>query len=426
MNMTKIKKKIAWVLLISLLQIGILHINVNSVQAEGSNNSLNLNVKSAILIEATTGQVLYEYNADEALPPASMAKMMTEYLVLDSISTGKHKWDDQVTASKAAADVIGSGQLIAENEKLSLKDMFSAMSIYSANDASVALAEFIGGTEEKFATMMNDKAKEIGMSDKAHFISATGLSRSDLGANTPKSIDGETLMTARDSAILAQRLLKDHKEVLDFTKIPSQKLRPSDKTPMLNWNWMLEGNQQHKSMAYTGLDGLKTGHTDQAGQCFTGTAERNGLRIISVVMGAPTEAKRFEETRKLLDYGFNNFEFKQVIDANTTIDALKTVPITKGVQKEVAVETKEGLKLIVNKNYKKEDIKITAAPADAKALVAPIKKGDTVGTATISYGGKDTKVELVAKEDAAKASWFRLMLRAVNKFFADLYHKIVG
>ena len=193
-------------------------------------------------MEASTGAVLFQMNADEAFPPASMAKMMTEYLAMESIKEGKFKWDSPVTASKNAADVIGSGQLIAENETLTFKDMFNAMSIYSANDASVAFAELLGGTEENFAKMMNDKAKQLGMSDKAHFISATGLSRADL-KNPPASIEGETKMTARDAAILAYNILKDHKEILEFTKIPSLKLRATDKSPMINWNWMLEGNQ---------------------------------------------------------------------------------------------------------------------------------------------------------------------------------------
>lgn len=214
--------------------------------------------------------------------------------------------------------------------------MFSAMSIYSGNDASVALAEFLEGTEENFAKKMNEKAREMGMSQTANFINATGLSRADMKAPyVPKEIQGETLMTARDAAILAYNIVKDHKDVLDFTKIPSQKFRPTDKAPMVNWNWMLEGNKDilnFKRYAYPGLDGLKTGHTNEAGWCFTGTAERDGIRLISVIMGAKTEPKRFEESRKVLDYGFNNFQLKQVLTAKSEIDSLKTVHIKKGVE----------------------------------------------------------------------------------------------
>jgi D-alanyl-D-alanine carboxypeptidase (penicillin-binding protein 5/6) len=451
------KNKVALVLGVSLLvQTSLFHIQPSTVQAATGGTKANttsgakatpapspaattptattatdlkLDVKSAILMEATTGQILYEYQADVPLPPASMTKMMTEYLVLENIANGKIKWDDIVTASKNAADVIGSGQLIAEGEKLTVKQMFSAMSIYSANDASVALAERIGGTEEGFANMMNDKAKQLGMSDKAHFISSTGLSRADLGKNVPANIQGETLMSAKDSAILAYNLLKDHKEVLDFTKIPAQKLRESDKTPMINWNWMLDGNQSninYKKYAYQGLDGLKTGSTDDAGYCFTGTVERNGMRLISVVMGTTKESKRFDETRKLLDFGFTNFEIKPFLNAKQEIDALKMVSIKKGVKTEVPVVTKTGMTFVAKKGAKPEDFKITAAPIEDAKLVAPIAKGDKLGTATVTYEGKQLTVDLIANEDVGKGSFFRLLFRSINTFFADMFKGVKG
>ncbi|MEC0230863.1 D-alanyl-D-alanine carboxypeptidase family protein [Paenibacillus alba] len=391
-------------------------------------NEPKIAAKSAIIMEASTGAVLFEFNADEAYPPASMAKMMTEYLAMESIKDGKYKWDSPVTASKNAADVIGSGQLIAANETLTFKDMFNAMSIYSANDASVAFAELLGGTEENFAKMMNDKAKELGMSDKAHFISATGLSRSDL-KNPPASIEGETKMTARDAATLAYNILKDHKEILEFTKIPSLKLRPTDKTPMINWNWMLEGNQTNanfKKYSYAGLDGLKTGSTDDAGYCFTGTAERNGMRLISVVMGTKTEPERFNETRKLLDYGFNNFETKPFLNAKQEIDSLKFVNIKKGVQTQVPLVTKTGLTFIARKGAKDTDFTIKAEAAEESKLVAPITKGDTLGKVKVSYNGQEKTVELIANDDVQKGSWIRLLFRSLTNFFSDMFKGIKG
>jgi D-alanyl-D-alanine carboxypeptidase (penicillin-binding protein 5/6) len=388
---------------------------------------LNLNVKSAVLMEASTGQILYEYNADEALPPASMAKMMTEYLVLEAVKSGKFKWDDIVTTSKYASEVIGSGDLLAEGEQATIKDMFAAMSIYSANDATVALAEHIGGTEENFAKMMNEKAKQLGLSDKTHFINATGLSRADLKQYAPKELQGETVMTAKDTAILAYNILKDHKEVLDFTKIPSQKFRERDKSPMINWNWMLEGNKDNinfRKYAYQGLDGLKTGHTDEAGYCFTGTAERNGMRLISVVMGTKGEPERFNETRKVLDYGFNNFEIRQVLTAKSEVDAMKKVNIKKGVATEVPVVTQTGLSLVVNKNATPDQIKMEAAPVDESKLVAPIAKGDVLGTLKVTYEGQEKVVNLIAAEDVEKGSWIRLFFRSIKDFFADLFNRI--
>jgi serine-type D-Ala-D-Ala carboxypeptidase (penicillin-binding protein 5/6) len=439
------RKKVALVLGISLLaQTFLLHIQPTYVQAAGATptptptttapaaaiNEPKPAAKSAIIMEASTGTVLYELNADEAFPPASMAKMMTEYIVMETIKSGKIKWEDTVTASKNAAAVIGSGQLIAEGEKLTVKDMFNAMSIYSANDASVALAEFIGGgSEENFANMMNEKAKQLGMSDKAHFISATGLSRADLKAAAPTGIQGETTMTARDAAILAYNIVKDHKEVLDFTKIPSLKLRPTDKTPMVNWNWMLEGNSNNtnfKKYAYAGLDGLKTGHTDEAKYCFTATAERNGVRLITVVMGTNTEPDRFNETRKLLDYGFQNFEIKPYLNAKAEIDSLKTVNIKKGVQTSVPLVTKTGMTFVVRKGAKDTDFKLTAEPLEESKLVAPIKKGDPLGKVTVTYNGQVKTVDLIANDDVEKGSWIRLLFRSIKNFFGNMFNGIKG
>lgn len=387
---------------------------------------VKLEVKSAILMEASTGQVVYEFNADEALPPASMSKMMTEYLVVEGIKSGKFKWEDKVTTSQWAQDVIGSGDMLTKGEQLSIKDMFAAMSIYSANDASVALAEHYAGTEEKFAQMMNEKAKALGLSDKANFINATGLSRADTKANAPASIQGETMLTARDAALMAFHIVKDHKEMLEVTKIPQQKLREKDAKPMVNWNWMVAGNKDNpflKAYAYEGLDGLKTGHTDEAGYCFTGTAERNGMRLISVVMGAKTEPKRFEETRKLLDAGFNALEKKQVMGANASLDELKTIAVKKGKTKEVPVVT-EGAITFVAKKGATDAPKITAkALEDASKLEAPIKKGAVVGTATIEYAGTKQTVNLVASEDVEKGGFIRLFFRGLGDFFSGLFKK---
>ncbi|WP_338044042.1 D-alanyl-D-alanine carboxypeptidase family protein [Paenibacillus lutrae] len=421
------KRKVSLALVIAMLQISIL--NIFAVTALAAEGEPDLQVKSAILMEASTGQILYENNADEAFPPASMAKMMTEYLVMEAVQEGKLKWEDKVTASKYAADVIGSGQLIAEGEQLTVKDMFYAMSIYSSNDASVALAERIGGSEEGFSKMMNEKAKELGMSDKAHFINATGLSRADIKEMAPASIPGETMMSAKDAAILARSLINDHKEVLEYTKIPSKKLRETDKAPMINYNWMLEGNSSNinfKKFAYQGLDGLKTGHTDEAKYCFTGTAERNGMRLISVVMGAATDPERFNQTRKVLDYGFTNFEFKTIAKAGTAIDAQKTVPITKGVELEAPAVLKNDVAFAVKKGTQdvKVETKVEAIAADK--LVAPVKKDTKLGTATITYGKNTETVDLVAAEEMEKASWFRMLFRGIKNLFVDLFNGVKG
>lgn len=391
---------------------------------------VTLDVKSAVLMDAESGQILYELNADTALPPASMTKMMTEYIVMEHIKSGKLKWDEPVTTSKYASEVPGSGDLLANGEQLPVRKMFQAMSIYSGNDASVALAERIGGTEEDFAKLMNEKAKKLGMAT-AHFATATGLNRNDLkdlfGAPFFDA-SGETVMSAKDAAILAYRIVKDHPEVLEYAKIPSLKLRERDKSPMINWNWMLESNStsvNFKKYAYPGLDGLKTGHTDEAGYCFAATAVRNGMRLISVVMGAKSEPKRFEETRKLLDYGFNNFEPRTIVSAKSEIGSMKSVELRKGVRTAVPVVTDSGLTLVVKKGTSDEQFVQKTERIGQEKRIAPIKQGDEMGKLTVTYNGKDHIIKLVAADDVGRGSWVRLLFRAITNFHVGLYNGIV-
>ncbi|GAB2721683.1 D-alanyl-D-alanine carboxypeptidase family protein [Paenibacillus thermoaerophilus] len=423
-------KRVAQILSVSLLvQAASVSIQASMPKTYAAEApALNLEVESAILIEATTGQVIYEYNADTLREPASMAKMMTEYLVMEAIESGKIKWDDMVTTSKYAASVGGSGGLLAANEKLTVDQMFKAMSIYSGNDATIALAEFLEGSEEAFARKMNETARKIGMSDGANFITSTGLPRYMTDKLNPSSLPGETVMTARDAAILARRIILDHPQVLEYTKIPKLKLRERDKTEMTNWNWMLETYQGTANMqpyVYPGLDGLKTGHTNEAGYCFTGTAVRNGMRLISVVMGAKTEPKRFQETRKLLDYGFNNFELKTMLAANTPIDGQPTVKISKGKKTEIPVVSGGEAKFIARKGSEDKP-EITVETKSADELKAPFDKGAEVGTITVKYNGVEQKVPLVAAEEAEKGGWFRLFFRAIGNFFSDLFSGIAS
>ncbi|TMV47237.1 D-alanyl-D-alanine carboxypeptidase [Paenibacillus mesophilus] len=386
---------------------------------------MKLEAKAAILIEASTGQVLYEMNADQPMPPASMSKMMTEYLVMEAVKSGKIKWDSIVSPSQYAVDVIGSGQLIGPGEKYTVKDLFGAMSIYSANDATVALAEFVGGSEADFVKMMNDTAKKFGFNEKSFFINSTGLSRADLGKYAPPGTEPDTMITARDAATLAYHIITEHPEVLEFSSVPSKKFRETDKSPMINWNWMLEGNKDNpnfKSYVYQGLDGLKTGHTLEAGYCFTGTAVRNGMRLISVVMNTPSEAKRFRETQKLLDYGFNTFEMKSVIPAKSQVDSMKTIPVKKGVKTEVPVVTADAVDFVVKKGEAPQ-VTMEAAPLQ-EVKSAPISTGDVLGTVKVKVNDIEKTVNLVASQDLEKGSWFRLMMRGIKNFFGGIFSGI--
>ncbi|WP_373233434.1 D-alanyl-D-alanine carboxypeptidase family protein [Cohnella sp.] len=413
----------AAIIVVLLLQVASVLFQVPAAKANDMVD-LKLDARTAILIDAATGQVLFEMGADEALPPASMSKMMTEYIVMDHIKTGKLKWESIITVSKYAASIVGSSALLAEGEQYTVRQLFAAMSIYSANDASVAFAEAISGTEENFSKLMNQTAQKLGLSSKARFINATGLSRADMEGNDPKSLPGETLLTARDSAMLAYHIIKEHPDVLDFTKQPSYQLRTRDKDPMINWNWMVEANKDNlylRQYAYEGLDGLKTGHTDEAKWCLTATAVRGGMRFISVIMGAPTEPKRFQESKKLLDYGFNNFEKRTLVQSKLELSQQKTVPVKKGKQLEVPIVTESALELILKKGDKTEptyQIQIV----DETVRTAPIKAGTVLGKATVLHNGKAVgQVNLVAASEVEKAGWFSLLLRSIGGFFNNLF-----
>jgi serine-type D-Ala-D-Ala carboxypeptidase (penicillin-binding protein 5/6) len=394
--------------------------------------SLGLELQSAVLIEPTTGQILLSMNADVPLPPASMTKMMTEYLVSEAVKNGKITWDQKVIVQANAAKQIGSRIFLAEGDEHTVEELYIAMAVGSANDATVALAELVGGSEQGFVDMMNETAQKMGMKT-AYFVNSTGLNREDMPAEFRPDTDKETVMSAMDAAILAKYIVTDHPDFTRFTTIQSYKFRERDTDPMINYNWMLEANKNNvnfKAYAYPGLDGLKTGHTTNAGNCFTGTAVRDGMRLISVVMGADSEAHRFTETKKVLDYGFNNFEVKQVVAPKTVVEGNETVPVLKGKNKDVAVVTDEGVTFIVPKGTAAPAVTSTVAVNDPATLVAPIAKGSKVGKVTYSYqvegmAQAQTKtVNLVTSDEAEKAGWFKLLFRAIGEFLGDLFDGI--
>ncbi|MFE9276573.1 D-alanyl-D-alanine carboxypeptidase family protein [Paenibacillus glucanolyticus] len=259
----------------------------------------SIKASSAILIHAETGRVLYAQHADLPLPPASMSKMMTELLVLDAVRSGQHAWDEEVSISRYAAGVPGSGIGMVEGESYTLTQLFQALIIHSANDAAVAIAEHLKGSETQFVKEMNARAKEIGLSDRTVFANASGLPAADLASFAEAATEGETIMTARDSAMLARWIMNKHPDLLEVTSQRDFPLPQKDLT-LHTTNLMLPG----EAHGYVGNDGFKTGYTSSAGYCFTGTAARGGNRLISVVMGTESTDQRFTETRKLMNYGF--------------------------------------------------------------------------------------------------------------------------
>ncbi|MHA7964038.1 D-alanyl-D-alanine carboxypeptidase family protein [Paenibacillus sp. CAU 1782] len=270
-----------------------------SVKGLSPEAGVQLEAAAAILIDVESGEVLYQHNADKPLPPASMSKMMTELVVLDQIYSGELRWNDEVYASAYAGAIPGSRMGLAEGDKVLVRELFEAMTIYSANDAAVALAEKIGGTEDGFVAKMNERADRIGLSSTAVFGNASGLSKTDIAGIPGSASTRDTMLSARDTAKLAGHLIGRYPEVLEVSSRSSVKVSTS-KRALGATNWMLAD----QPYAYPGSDGLKTGYTPNAGYCFTGTVKQGEQRLISVVMGTDSKEARFAETAKLYQLGF--------------------------------------------------------------------------------------------------------------------------
>nr|WP_232329063.1 MULTISPECIES: D-alanyl-D-alanine carboxypeptidase family protein [Metabacillus] len=403
---------------------------------------ISVNAGSAIIIEETTGTILYGKNIDEKLPVASMAKVMTEYLVLEAIEDKKIKWDQKYTPSEYVYKISQNTSLsnvpLRQDGSYSVQELYEAMAIYSANGAAIALAEIIAGSESAFVKTMNEKAKELGLTNY-EFVNATGLENEDLQGMHPEgtSADAENQLSARDMALLSQKLIQDFPKVLETASTPKKVFREGtdDRTNMPNWNWMLPGLVYE----YEGVDGLKTGSTNNAGSCFTATAVRNGMRVISVVMNAEGKSlheSRFVETKKMLNYAFNNFSVKEVFPANYQIKNQSSIPVVKGKEDNVSIQTKDALTLVVKNGEEKAykpAFKIDESQLTKKGeLTAPVKKDQKVGTMVVNYDGtgsalgfieknKTPQVDLITKEAVDKANWFVLSMRGIGGFFSGLW-----
>lgn len=403
--------------------------------------SIHLQAEAAILIDADSGKILYEQDADKKLAIASMTKMMTEYLVLDAIKNKELDWDQEVTISDYAQKISQNYDLsnvpLLGDIKYTVKELYEAMAIYSANGATIALAETVAGSEAKFVQRMNEKAEELGLDDVT-FVNTTGLNNKDLiGQHPAGDANEENMMSARSTARLAYHLLRDHPDILEIASIPRKDFTKGLDKPldMINWNWMLDG----LDLAYPGVDGLKTGSTDLAGSAFTGTVKRDDMRFISVVMKTSSMISRFRETAKLYDWGFSNFSKQEIVPEGYTFKQNETVPVVKGKQKEVPVEVKNGFSMIVRNSEKDQyeaKFNLDKKKLDDGKLTAPLKKGEKVGTVTVNYTGdgpdygfitdKSATAELVTAEEVKKANWITLSMRAIGNFFGGLWNKITG
>lgn len=310
-----------FVLLIIVPLVAVFILNIERVAFKP-----RVDARAVVLMDITTGHILLSKNGDMPLPPASMSKLMTELVILDEIKSGRRAWDDEVVISDNAGNVQGINIDLKPGETLTVRELFQSMAVYSADDAAVALAEHVAGSEKAFVDRMNTKAKEIGLSSETRFANASGA---ESGSNLSQALspDDETMMTAVDTAKLAAHLIKHHPDILTTSSKAQMKLSGRG-LYLSNTNWMLPSIGGPYS--YEGTDGLKAGYTPKAGYCFTGTAEKQGSRLIAVVMGTDSKEARFEATRKLFDYGFKKtLTWKERLDdwflnAGTTAALLYT------------------------------------------------------------------------------------------------------
>lgn len=441
-NIKKAMRQAIVVCFIPFLTVATVFQSPSLASAESNNSGLDVHAKSALLVDADTGQILYNKKTDEMLPPASMTKMMTEYLTMKALHSGKISWDTKVSISDYAYTISQNREYsnvpLRKDYQYTVRDLYEAMAIYSANGATIALAEKLGGSEKNFVKLMNKTAKDLGMKN-AKYINSSGLGNEDLGkfasVGGPKD---SNLLSARAIAKLAYHIVNEFPDALKISSTPVKKFTAGVDSPitMLNWNWMLPGvGANMHQYTYEGVDGLKTGHTNLAGYCFTGTAERNGRRLITVVMGTDSEGARFNETKKLFDYGFNQFDVKTIMDKGQTIKSKKTLSVTKGKDDHVKIAVDQSLKLAV-KNGEEKGVKPVLHLDKSKLtkdgkLEAPVKKGEKVGYVTVSSGdkqnygylfnNKDTRVSVVTTDSVDKSNWFVLSMRAVGHFISGIF-----
>lgn len=359
---------------------------------ESSAPDLLTDGKSAILIEATTGKILYEKNSHERYAPASMTKIMSMLLIIENIEKGKLKWNDTLVTSEHAASMGGSQIFLQPNEKMSVKDLFKAVAIGSANDATVVFAERIAGTEDKFVKMMNEKAKSLGLKD-TNFKNAVGLDT----ANHYSS--------AYDMAFMARELVK-HEKIFEFTTIYEDYLRQNTD----NKFWLVNTNKLIKT--YEGADGLKTGYTKEAGYCLTATAKKDNMRLISTIMGSSDSKTRNSNTSTLLDYGYNSYEMQVEVEKGKTVSSKR---VLKAKDENVKIVPVNDASVLVERGNEKEALNYEIK---LDKLKLPIKKGQKVGILKLKDGNKViSKVELTVKKDVKKASIIELYKRSIKSVF---------
>lgn len=343
------------------------------------------NAKSGILIEANTGKIIYEKNKDERLSVASMTKMVAQTIILEEIEKGNINWSDMVTVSRNASGMGGSQIYLEEGEKITVEDLMKGISVASGNDATVAMAEYISGSEEKFVKRMNKVVKDLKLKN-THFSNCTGLDQKD------------HYSSSYDMAIVARNLVVNHSEIIKFSSIREDYLRENTDKKF----WLVNTNKLISF--YDGADGLKTGHTDDALYCLAATAKRNNLRLIAIALGEVDSKTRNKEVMELLDYGFNNLKMNILKRKGSIVSKVK---LDKANTKYLNLIIKENLGVIEGvgekKNYKYKVI--------LNKIKYPIYKGETVGKINILYKNNIVSTsDLVCNSNIKKINYFKLVL----------------
>ena len=346
--------------------------------------------KSALLMDVATGTVLYESNAHEPLPPASVTKVMTLLLIMEAIDSGKIAWEDTVTASEAAAAKGGSQIYLKVGETMSVTDMVKSIAVSSANDCACAMAEHIAGSEGAFVDAMNRRAGELGMKD-THFVNCTGL---DDEANAK-----EHLTSAYDIAIMSRELLKNHPDITKFTTIWMDTVR-NGQFGLSNTNKLVR--------FYPGTTGLKTGFTSAAGYCLSASASRDGLGLIAVVMGCKTPQERLAACKSMLDFGFANYAL-----VTPALPGQAEVPVRLGKETVVKAVPAEAQPLLVEKGQR-DQVKVEMELEER--IQAPVSQGQRLGTMTVRSGEQVlAQIPLVAEKSVARLTWTDLLGKILRR-----------
>ena len=383
-------RKYSLFIIITFLLTFILATPAAAETAQSQPETLADGAKSAILMERDTGEILFDKNSHEKLPPASMTKTMTLLLIMEALEAGTLKKDEMIRVSEKAASMGGSQIFLEAGEEMSVNDLLKGIAVASGNDASVALAERIAGSEEAFVEKMNEKVKELGL-ENTKFQNTTGLPAEN------------HYSTSYDMAVIAKELLK-YESITEYTSIYEDYLRKGEE----NEFWLVNTNKLVHF--YPGVDGLKTGYTNEAKYYLTATAKKDDMRVIAVVMGAETPKDRNNMISNLLDYAYSQFETKQLFEKD---EKIKTLNFKKAENMQTNIVASESISTIYKKGEFPEDIVHETEINDNLEL--PIKRGDKIGTLYVKEGTKVlTETDLTVDHDVEKAGYYTLLKRAIQ------------